>query len=127
MTVLIKNSRGLLRLDKKRLRSITENLLVYLGRQDRDLSILFTDNKKIAALNLKCFGKDGPTNVISFSYLDGFQSEVLGDLIISVEQAQKEAREAGLPFYERLVSLIIHGLLHVLGFDHERAARRHGG
>ncbi len=97
-------------------------MLVSLGRQDRDFSILFTDNKKIAALNLKCFGKNGPTNVISFSYLDGFQGEVLGDLIISVEQAQKEAREAGLPFYERLVSLIIHGLLHVLGFDHEKAA-----
>jgi len=122
MTVLIKTSRGLLRLDKKRLRSITENLLVSLGRQDRDFSILFTDNKKIAALNLKCFGKNGPTNVISFSYLDGFQGEVLGDLIISVEQAQKEAREAGLPVYERLVSLIIHGLLHVLGFDHEEGA-----
>jgi rRNA maturation RNase YbeY len=120
--VLIKTSRGLLRLDKKRLRSITENLLVSLGRQDRDFSILFTDNKKIAALNLKCFGKNGPTNVISFSYLDGFQCEVLGDLIISVEQAEKEALEAGLPFYERLISLIIHGLLHVLGFDHEKGA-----
>ena len=122
MTVLIRTSRGLLRLDKKQLRSITENLLVSSGRQDRDFSILFTDDKKIAALNLKCFGKNGPTNVISFSYLDGFQCEVLGDLIISVEYAQREAREAGLPFYERLVSLIIHGLLHVLGFDHEKGA-----
>ena len=93
-----------------------------MGQQDRDFSILFTDNKKIAALNLKCFGKNGPTNVISFSYLDGFQCEVLGDLIISVEQAEKEALEAGLPFYERLISLIIHGLLHVLGFDHEKGA-----
>ncbi len=97
-------------------------MLVSLGRQDRDFSILFTDNKKIAALNLKCFGKNGPTNVISFSYLDGFQCEVLGDLIISVEQAQKEALEAGLPFYERLIALIIHGLLHVLGLDHEKGA-----
>ncbi len=95
-------------------------MLVSLGQQDRDFSIFFTDNKKIVALNLKCFGKNGPTNVISFSYLEGFQCEILGDLIISVEEAQKEAREAGLPFYERLVSLIIHGLLHVLGFDHEK-------
>ncbi len=120
MTVLIKTSRGLSKLDKKRLRSITEDLLVSSGQQDRDFSILFTDNRQIAALNLKCFGKNSPTNVISFSYLDGFQCEILGDLIISVEQAQNEAREAGLPFYERLVSLIIHGLLHVLGFDHEK-------
>ena len=88
--------------------------------QDRDLSILLTDNRKIAALNRKCFGKDSPTNVISFSYLDGFHDEVLGDLIISVEQASKEAQQAGMPFYERLFFLIIHGLLHVLGFDHEK-------
>ena len=95
-------------------------MLAYSGLRDRDLSILFTDNKKIAALNRKCFGKDSPTNVISFSYLDGFSSEVAGDLIISVEQAQKEALAAGVPFYERLLSLIVHGLVHVLGFDHEK-------
>jgi len=88
--------------------------------QDRDLSILLTDDRKISALNRKCFGKDSPTNVISFSYLDGFQDEVLGDLIISVERAQQEAQLAGMPFYERLFALIIHGLLHVLGFDHEK-------
>ena len=95
-------------------------MLVYSGLRDRDLSILFTDNKEIAALNRKCFGKDSPTNVISFSYLDGFSSEVAGDVIISVEQAQKEALAAGVPFYERLLSLIVHGLVHVLGFDHEK-------
>jgi len=94
-------------------------LLVFSGQQDRDFSILFTDNRKIAALNLKCFGKNVPTNVISFSYQDGFRYEILGDLVISVEQAREEARLAGLPLYERLVSLIIHGLLHVLGFHHE--------
>jgi rRNA maturation RNase YbeY len=94
-------------------------LLAFLGQQDRDFSILFTDNKKITALNLKCFGKRAPTNVISFSYPDGFPYEILGDLIISVEQALEEAGRAGLPFHERLVSLIIHGLLHVLGFHHE--------
>jgi len=120
MTVLIKNSQGLLRLDRKRLRKATEDLLAYSGLQDRDLSILLTDNREIAALNRKCFGKDSPTNVISFSYPDGFRDEVLGDLIISVEQAQKEAQQAGMPFYERLFALIIHGLLHVLGFDHEK-------
>jgi len=94
-------------------------LLVYLGLEDRGLSILFTNNKGIAKLNKKCFGKDRPTNVISFSYLDGLPNEMLGDVIVSVEQAYKEAEAAGLPFYQRLLSLIIHGLVHVLGFDHE--------
>jgi probable rRNA maturation factor len=87
--------------------------------QDRDLSILFTDNKGITRVNRKCFGKDSPTNVISFSYLSGFQNEVVGDLIISAERAGEEAARAGISLYERLVGLIVHGLVHILGFDHE--------
>ena len=119
MTVLMRNSQGLLKLDQRRLRRITEDLLAYLGLRDRDLSILLTDNKGIARLNKKCFGKDYPTNVISFSYVDGLNNEIIGDLIISVEKARSEAEAAAIPFYDRLLALIIHGLLHVLGFDHE--------
>lgn len=44
----------------------------------------------------------------------------MGDLIVSVERAREEAEKAGIPFYERLFLLIIHGLLHVIGFDHEK-------
>lgn len=123
MTVLIRTSRGSSKLDRKRLRRITEALLAYLRLQDRDLSILFTDDKGIARVNKSCFGKDAPTNVISFSYLDGFQNEVLGDLVISVDRAREEAEAAGVPFYDRLLSLIIHGLVHILGFDHVNGAR----
>ena len=102
-------------------------MLAYSGLQDRDLSILFTDNKGITRLNREYFGKNSATNVISFSYVDGFQDEVVGDLVISVERAQEEAEHAGQPFYERLVALVVHGLVHVLGFDHAagpREARR---
>jgi rRNA maturation RNase YbeY len=122
MTVLIKTSRGSSKVDRRRLRKITEDLLDYLRLQDRDLSILFTDNKGIARFNNRCFGKDSPTNVISFSYLDGFQNEVLGDLIISTERAKEEAESAGIPFYDRLLSLVVHGLVHILGFDHVKEA-----
>jgi rRNA maturation RNase YbeY len=98
-----------------------------LGLEDRDLSILFTDNAGITRLNKKCFDRDWPTNVISFSYSDGFAHEALGDVIVSVEQARIEAEAAGIPFYQRLLSLVVHGLVHVLGFDHElggKEARR---
>src|SRR5271157_2986435 len=101
MTVLIRNTQDLLKLDLRRLGSITEDLLIYLGLEDRGLGILFTNNKGIAKLNKKCFGKDRPTNVISFSYLDGLPNEMLGDVIVSVEQARQEAEAAGLPFYQR--------------------------
>jgi rRNA maturation RNase YbeY len=94
-----------------------------LGFQNKDLSILFVNNKKIAVLNEQYFGKNNPTNVISFSYLDGLPGEVLGDIIISVERAEEEARNSGTYFYERLFALIVHGLAHVMGYDHEKDER----
>lgn len=69
-------------------------------------------------MNRDLFGKDRPTNVISFSYLDGMPGEAVGDIIISVERAADEASGAGIPFYERLFRLIVHGLAHILGYDH---------
>jgi rRNA maturation RNase YbeY len=98
-------------------------LLTFLNLQNRDLSILFVDNGKITALNKKLFAKDRPTNVISFSYMDGLPDEVLGDIIISIERAQEEAQAAGTAFYERLFALIVHGLTHVMGYDHEADVR----
>jgi rRNA maturation RNase YbeY len=91
--------------------------------QDKDLSILFTDNKGIREYNRKFFGKDRPTNVISFGYETSFAGEVLGDLVISLERAREESEESGIPFYERVFALIIHGILHILGFDHENGVK----
>lgn len=123
MSVLIADSQGSFKVDKRRLKRVTEDLLTYLRLQDKDLSLLFTDNGNITRMNREFFGKDRATNVISFSYADGFTNEILGDVIISVEQAHIEAERLGIPFYERLFSLIIHGLLHVLGFDHEKGVK----
>jgi probable rRNA maturation factor len=117
----------LLKTDKRRIRKITENLLTYLRLPDRDISILFVDNGRIQKMNLQFFGKDKPTNVISFSYIeDGenagspqFACEMIGDIVISLERTREEAESMNVPFYERLFALIIHGLLHVLGFTHE--------
>lgn len=94
-----------------------------MGLENRDLSILFTDNEEIRKINRTYFNKDRPTNVISFSYADGFPCEVVGDLVISLERAREESETSGVPFYERVFSLIIHGLLHVQGFDHEKGER----
>lgn len=84
------------------------------------------DNKKITAFNKRFFGKDHPTNVISFSYIEniekkynqGFSDEIIGDIIISLEKAKEEAEKISCNFYERLFALVIHGILHILGYDH---------
>lgn len=94
-------------------------MLTSLNLKNRDLSILFVDNRKIRVLNKKLFAKDRPTNVISFSYMDGLPGEVLGDIIISIEKAEEEARVSGTAFYERLFALIVHGFTHIMGYDHE--------
>jgi len=122
MAVFIKNSQNLFTLDTEQFRMVTWDLLSY-SRLHRDLSILFTDNKRIQRINKIYFNRDRPTNVISFSYTDGLPCEVVGDLVISLERAHEEAENSGTPFYERIFSLIIHGLLHVQGFDHEQGKR----
>jgi len=77
-------------------------------------------DKKIAVMNRDLFGKDRPTNVISFSYLEGMPGEAIGDIVISVERAADEARDAGIHFYERLFALIVHGIVHIMGYDHTK-------
>lgn len=134
MTALIKDSQKLLKADKRRIRKITESLLTYLKLPDRDVSILFVDNKEIRALNNRFFGRDKPTNVISFSYMENekpwsgspsehspgnFPCEMIGDIVISLERAREEAESMNIPFHERVLALIIHGLLHILGYNHE--------
>ena len=107
-----------MKIDRKLITSVTREVLASLKLQDRDLSILFVDDRKITVMNKEFFGKDRPTNVISFSYLEGMPGEALGDVIISVERAADEARAAAIPFYERLFNLIVHGIVHVIGYDH---------
>jgi probable rRNA maturation factor len=52
--------------------------------------------------------------------MNGLSCEIFGDIIISLEKAREEAKDLAVPFYERVFALIIHGLLHILGFDHEK-------
>ncbi len=93
--------------------------MISLKLQDKSLSILFVNNNGIRKLNKNYFGKDKPTNVISFSYMDDLSSIIIGDIAISLERAEEEAEAADQHLYERIFALIIHGLLHILGFDHE--------
>ena len=94
---------------------------------DRELSILFTDDLHIADLNRQYLGKSGPTNVLAFpmsgdSPLD-IDSDMLGDVVISVDTARREAEGAGIPLEVAIYQLLLHGLLHLLGFDHEKSSK----
>ena len=81
----------------------------------------------IAGLNEQYRGKAGPTDVLSFPMytaeeLRQVQPEILGDVVISVETAVRQAERAGCPLWEEMSRLLVHGILHLLGFDHENNA-----
>lgn len=95
---------------------------------DYDLSILFVDDAEISWLNSQYRNKSEPTNVLSFPFIDWenddpatFHVKELGDIVISVETAKREADELGVSLHHRITWLITHGLLHLLGHDHERS------
>jgi probable rRNA maturation factor len=94
-----------------------------LAYEDHELSLILTDDGHIRELNHAYRGIDAATNVLSFSMLEGefpeMGANLLGDLVISVETAQKEADEAGISLEQRLSQLLIHGMLHLVGYDHE--------
>ena len=93
-----------------------------------ELSLLFTDDKRIAELNQKYLKRQGPTNVIAFPMLAGspphLPSGMLGDVVISVDTALSESRELGEPLQRTVDRLLIHGILHLLGYDHEGSSKQ---
>jgi probable rRNA maturation factor len=111
-----------------------------LGRQTRrvDVSLLLADDATLHRLNRRYRSIDRPTDVLSFSQLEGPDLRAqalasaptlqLGDVAVSVERARRQASDFGHPFDRELAYLFVHGLLHLLGYDHEadeeRAAMR---
>jgi len=97
-----------------------------LGYPDAELSILILNNSGIQEVNREYLQRDRPTNVISFAMQEGEGAGllplVLGDVVISAERAAADAAEAEIPFEHELWFLLTHGVLHLLGYDHERGS-----
>ena len=96
-------------------------------KKNSEVSLLFTDDQEIQQLNRVYRGKDSPTDVLSFSMNEGspnpsiksnIDEYLLGDIVISIETAKKNADQSGHSLLHELNILIIHGLLHLLDFDH---------
>ncbi|MBI5599221.1 MAG: rRNA maturation RNase YbeY [Deltaproteobacteria bacterium] len=120
MPVSVKVAAGL-RADGKRVKKLAEAILEDLGLDDSELSVLLTDNAGIRELNRKYRRMDRPTDVLSFPMDD---TEMLGDVIISVEKARTQAKEFGTGFNGEMARLLIHGILHLVGHDHVRGGRQ---
>ena len=109
---------------KPTLRKAAQKILNALGCPDSELSVVIVDDGEIRVLNRDYLQRDRPTNVISFPMQEGedvgIQPAVLGDVVISADTAERDAREAGVSFESELYFLLLHGILHLCGFDHER-------
>ena len=88
-----------------------------------ELSLVFTDDESIQKLNAEWRGKDKPTNVLSFPAFPIAPGDplppMLGDIVLAYETVVREAELEGKPLENHITHLIIHGLLHLLGYDHE--------
>jgi probable rRNA maturation factor len=98
------------------------------GDSEWEVSVLFASDAFIAGLNKEWRGIDGPTDVLSFALNEGEEPvtldiegmpDVLGDIVISLDTAAREATSAGKSLDEEILLLLTHGTLHLLGYDHE--------
>lgn len=103
--------------------AVAEHLLKAFDLEEGELSVVLCDDAFIHPLNRDWRGKDKPTDVLSFAQREGDEADpddpVLGDVIISVETAARQAGERGHSLGHELRVLLVHGVLHLLGYDHE--------
>lgn len=127
--ITIRNSQRRIKIDVENLKKQAQFLLDVLKYGDFDLGIWLTTNKTIHQYNLEYRKKDKPTDILSFPFYPHLKAgerikaqsadeKNLGDLIISLEYVQQAAQELGVSFEQRMRVLLVHGICHLLGYDH---------
>lgn len=128
MNISIANRQRRHRIATPVIRRVSQRVLDALGAAGSELSVSIVGDRAIRTINREYLGKDRPTNVISFSLREGEFGDLnpasLGDVVISADTAAREAEEGGTSFHERFCFLLLHGILHLLGYDHERSGEK---
>jgi len=111
---------------RTRVAADARRLLDALREDAAELTVSLVDDATIRRLNRTYRGTDRPTDVLAFAMREGARTPgdqaVLGDVVISLDTATRQASERGVPTAEEVRTLLIHGVLHLLGYDHERSA-----
>jgi rRNA maturation RNase YbeY len=126
MAVLVSGTVAARGIARRALARKAQIVLEGLGIAGRELSILLTDDAAIHRLNRDYRRRDRPTDVLSFSLREGRFGDVsgaLGDVVISLDTAKRQAAENGLTLAAEVDRLLVHGILHLAGYDHEISAR----
>ena len=124
MGVLLRNDHPDINIDCNDIENIIIKIMDHLDCRNQEVSILLTGDKDIRRLNQEFRSIDQPTDVLSFPqnadeepYIP--EEVILGDIAVSLDIAKAQAKEHGLDFKEEIILLLIHGILHLLGYDHE--------
>lgn len=124
MAVLLRSEVNILSFDLDYIRQTAKKLLELVDHAESELSILLVSDSRMAELNSIYRHKDTPTNVLSFPMHDDedihLEPILLGDIVISIDTAMRESTEKNVPLENYLTILQVHGLTHLLGYDHER-------
>ena len=127
MEVIVKSRQKMQRVRPQKAKKTAERILNDLGYRESELSILLVDDDEITQLNRHYRSRDYATNVLAFSMRDGednhLHPDILGDVVISTETALREAQQRGVTIDEEMALLLVHGILHLLGYDHEADPR----
>lgn len=116
--VLVRKEKGRIRV--KWVREVLNVLMQAQGLEGKEVSLYLTDDNTVRLLNREFRGKDKPTDVLSFVYDEQVgKYRLLGEIVISMDTARRQAEELGHSFEEEIKRLLVHGFVHLLGYDHE--------
>jgi probable rRNA maturation factor len=113
------------KLSTRKIKTIALAILELVAEKNAELSLALIGNAEMHRLNATYRNKDYPTDVLSFP-VEGImpkETRLLGDVVISVDKAIEQAKTRGYSPEQELVTLLIHGIVHLMGYDHERSAR----
>lgn len=123
MEIYLNNNQNEIQVNENNWIDFSEKILKLLDLpEDTELSLTFVNNEEIHKLNNEYRQKDYATDVLSFPFENEFNlpiNNILGDVIISLQKAESQAQEYGHSFNRELGFLIVHGILHLNGYDHE--------
>jgi len=126
MPISIENRQRIFKIDRDRIRKALKRLMKELNCEDRITGLLLVDDSEIQKLNAAYLYRNKATNVISFAMTEGefgnINPQILGDIVISVETAYRDALSSHIDLMDELEFLIIHGLLHLIGYEHENTS-----
>jgi len=117
LTVSIQNRQRRVRVSVSRLRGLARRALGAIGRPDRELHVSVVDDREIRRLHGRYLGRRRATDVIAFNLEGPGPSPLLGEVVISAETAARQSRRIGVPIALEMDLLLVHGLLHLAGWD----------